>query len=133
VTREEAIAYFEQHVEIMDQPPIHLGSAVAVEEWAKRTERMKGAYRLAIAALREQDATDTNVGHKWISVEERLPVIEDSEPFDEFTEDRGYIFLVADEGGYVFTATFWIKANRFGDPSITHWMPLPEPPTKEEV
>ena len=82
------------------------------------------ALDMAISALREQP--------RWISVEDRLPVIEDSEPWDEFTDDRGYVFLVADEDGYVFTATFWIKANRFGDPTITHWMPLPEPP-KEEV
>lgn len=68
----------------------------------------------------------------WISVEERLPVIEDSEPWGELVEDKGYRFLVADDEGYVFTENFWIKANRFGDPTVTHWMPLPEPP-KEEV
>ncbi len=55
MTREEAIAYFEQHVEIMEQPPIHLGGAVAIQEWAKRCDHMTGVYRLAISALREQE------------------------------------------------------------------------------
>lgn len=55
MTREEAIAYFDQNVEIMEQPPIHLGSAVAIEEWAKRCDHLSGAYRWAIAALREQE------------------------------------------------------------------------------
>ena len=64
MTREEAISYFESHVEIMETPPIHLRSAVSVVEWAKRCDHMTGAYRWAISALREQGATDTNVGHK---------------------------------------------------------------------
>ena len=63
MTREEAIAYFEQHVEIMEQPPIHLGSAVAVEEWAKRCDRLSGAYGWAIAALREQE--ERSNGCEW--------------------------------------------------------------------
>ena len=55
MTREEAISYFEGHLEHMEKPPVHLGSAVAVEEWAKRVYHMTGACRWAIAALREQE------------------------------------------------------------------------------
>ena len=65
---------------------------------------------------------------QWVSVKERLPKINDTEPLDEFVEDRGYKFLVTDEEGYIWVELFWLKANKFDDTSVTHWMPLPEPP-----
>ena len=55
MTRKEAIAYFEEKAKIMEQPPIHLGSAVAVVEWAERCDRMTEAFGMAIAALKEQE------------------------------------------------------------------------------
>lgn len=55
MTREDAILYFQELVNVIDVPPVHLRSAVAVEGWWKRTERMKGAHRMAISAMMEQE------------------------------------------------------------------------------
>ena len=96
------------------------------------TDEWVQAYEMAIAALKGQDVTDKNVGNKWISVKDRLPKINDTEPWDEFVKDKGYQFLVTDEEGYIWVELFLLKANKFDDPSVTHWMPLPEPPKGEE-
>ena len=69
-------------------------------------------------------ATDTNVGSKWISVEDRLP-----------EESGTYISTAFD--GHAMRVTFvkWQKRNRHWELTgarsywkITHWIPLPEPP-----
>ena len=90
------------------------------------------AVDMAIAALREQDVTDTNVGNKWISVQDALPVINDNEPLEEFATDRGYTFIVSD-GKYVWTELFLLKANKFDDETVTHWRPIPTVPPEVEV
>ena len=72
------------------------------------------------------DATDNNVGCKWISVTERLP--EDICPV-----------LVALEGLNIAFHGFyqdekWWKVGAGTRPftqKVTHWMPLPEPPKGE--
>jgi hypothetical protein len=115
VTRKEAISYFEELANVIDIPPVHLGSAVAVEEWAKRTERLNGAYRLAISALREQP--------RWISVEERLPDNED-------------VVLCVTKNKRPFVCRYdhyWKHWRVSKSVKVTHWMYLPEPPTEEEV
>lgn len=62
-------------------------------------------------------ATDTNVGNKWISVEDGLPV-------------ETYQVLTIDDTG-------WIEIDALGNEewmsyrNVTHWMPLPEPPKED--
>lgn len=80
------------------------------------------ALDMAIAALREQP--------EWISVKDALPVINDNEPLEEFVTDTGCTFIVSD-GEYVWTESFWLRANKFDDESVTHWMPLPPAPGVE--
>ena len=75
-------------------------------------------------------ATDNNVGSKWISVKERLPVQEGW--YLVFTvPDRGYKSI--NKGyfckGYAwdnFTPRWSGAGGRWTN--VTHWMPLPEPP-----
>ena len=114
MTREEAIAYFEENIKTMEQPPIHLGSAVAVVKFAERCDRMTEAFGMAISALREQP--------RWISVDERLP------------EKDGFYLVWGPPA--IYTETKWYDqgtlAQYFWKRDITHWMPMPEPP-KEEV
>ena len=75
----------------------------------------------------KQDATDNNVGCKWIPVTERLP-------------EEWVAVLVWSKYGFCEVAVYlgipgkWrITWNHelFEVESITHWMPLPEPPKGE--
>ena len=57
---------------------------------------------------------------EWISVDERLP-------------DGGGTYLTVDDEGYMIVATWhefygWLLPVCRANP-ITHWMPIPEPPT----
>lgn len=85
-------------------------------------------------------ATDTNDGCKWISVEERLPEKE----FEEFTEQMDwdvYPCLCAAKNhvsGIRYVAKLFYDGSNFVDDefvrytsSVTHWMPLPEPPKED--
>lgn len=62
-------------------------------------------------------ATDTNVGGKWISVEDELP------------EATYQVLTVDDED--------WIEIDALGSEdwlshrNVTHWMPLPVPPKED--
>lgn len=76
------------------------------------------AYKSGYKSGYEQgmkDAADTNVGCKWISVKERLP---------EDKKDE-YVLVVCDYHGKISVET---RKKWNIDSSVTHWMPLPEPP-----
>lgn len=63
-------------------------------------------------------ATDTNVGSKWISVEDGLP-------------EEGAVVICLTKGGGRLLARYNHRVNRWQCASqvkITHWMPPPEPP-----
>ena len=80
-------------------------------------------------------ATDNNVGGKWISVEERLPVYGEKVLVCDTHEDFVGI-AVLQKGKYIW----WSKKEnywRWNDMDMafgefTHWMPLPEPPTEAQ-
>lgn len=62
MTREEAIKFYADEVLFLEiAPRVNIGASdEQKEEW----KRQAAIHRMAIAALRGQDATDTNVGHK---------------------------------------------------------------------
>lgn len=78
----------------------------------KGEEEFLDSLDMAIAALREQP--------RWISVEERLPA------------ETG-VYLVHDISMGIRVFYFGKGEVRSGWFGVTHWMPLPEPPTEEEV
>lgn len=68
-------------------------------------------------------ATDNNVGGNWISVDERLP--EDGrERVLVFIKGAYHIIGHPDVDTDRFVHGKWVRWNG----SVTHWMPLPEPP-----
>ena len=73
-------------------------------------------------------APAVDAGPKWISVEERLPVI--GETVLAFRGDFMEVLVYDKHHGqeefyYMDECGYWQEAFR---PSVTHWMPLPEPP-----
>lgn len=57
--------------------------------------------------------------NKWISVKDRLP--EKSGDYIAYTKD-GIVWP------YFFCGDIWEDALGFSTETVTHWMPLPEPP-----
>ena len=86
---------------------------------------------LGVKALIERQPTaDVAPRAEWISIAERLPSSEDLE------RSQFHNFLVANEFGEVreavFTGKYFAKlGSRLS--GVTHWMPLPDPPTMKEV
>ena len=85
-------------------------------------------------------ATDTNVGSKWISVEERIPDIYDKDPNWSqtvlFRTAHGHIHSGYRNIGRAqtsfydddWTPPYWLDESEdlsFEENEVTHWMPLP--------
>ena len=72
------------------------------------------------------DATDKNVGHKWIPVTERLP--------KNFVSVLGYM---TDAGDFPPVRECYTVGNAFFFPAlgdthpVSHWCEMPEPPKGE--
>ena len=80
----------------------------------------------------KKDATDNNVGSKWIPVSERLP--------DKMGQ---YIcqYVFGEQTEYPFYQVLWyftaVEKPHFQHEGsmglrVTHWMPLPEPPKEDK-
>lgn len=121
--------------------------------WAARSDR-SSPYNLADPAYIKasefgkeynfyKDALDAlAAAPKWISVEERLPDIENENGTAKCTET----VIGVDKLGYQYVGFFRVykydnsfefvgcDCNGFdrGKFDVTHWMPLPEPPKEEE-
>ena len=120
MTREEAIEILRKNRPTSDPRPCGMELCDAVD--------------MAISALRQQDATDKDVG-KWISVKDRLPdymgevlVIVSGKPHENITLDGAYEIAEYDpvEGWILEMWPEW------GSGVVTHWMHLPEPPEEDD-
>jgi hypothetical protein len=85
---------------------------------------------------REEEIRQLREAQRWIPVAERLPedgndvlVIASGKPQDNLNLDGAYEFAsyLKNDGGWFFDAY-----PDWETPTITHWMPLPEPPAAEE-
>ena len=125
MTREKAIKRLEDTFEAWDG-------------WAKKCPEdaparlLNEALGMAIAALREQDKVVESDQFKWISVEDRLPVayitvlvcrkhFERTEP----TVCTDHLAVTA------LGKRVWAQDAKNWKSTVTHWMPLPEPPEVE--
>ena len=120
MTREDAIEILRKNRPTSDPRPCGMELCDAVD--------------MAISALRQQDATDKDVG-KWISVKDRLPdymgevlVIVSGKPHENITLDGAYEIAEYDpvEGWILEMWPEWCSGV------VTHWMPLPEPPEEDD-
>ena len=73
-----------------------------------------------------KDATDNNVGSKWISVGERLPERNTEVLVCDTKEDYVSVWEYIGDGLWLGNEIIWATED------ITHWMPLPEPPKEEK-
>lgn len=129
MTREEAIKYLSEELEKTKEVIALTERDFGVSESVWHTEA--AAFKLAIAALREQDSNanqhvsnTSNALGGWNSVEERLP-----EPDTDVLARRsigiGVECYHKEDGGY------WSWDEYCGKWRVTHWMLLPEPPEVE--
>jgi hypothetical protein len=82
-----------------------------------------GYQSKAIDAIRDIPTADVAPRAEWISVEERLP------------EENGVFIVSLKESGYEYLVYFDVRSYADGEwrniPdkfTVSHWMPLPEPP-----
>ena len=84
-------------------------------------------HAVAMGFLKREDATDTNVGGKWIPCSERLP------KENEYVGDVCKYYLIQDEYGDVYVAHLssvgWIPINSLKAISdeVVAWQPSPQP------
>ena len=68
--------------------------------------------------------------NEWVRVEERLP--EDGQ-IVLFHEKSGFVYCAEYNSGSKLMPPYWsIDNDCWEAEDVTHWMPLPAPPTKEE-
>ena len=110
-----------------------------LETVVKATEQIRWERDIAIGQLKELglslgEKCDGKI-HRWISVEERLP------------ETRDWVLVIGvlvPEGGWFvphiaeyFLGRWRLDDDEYSYPEdrhikVTHWMPIPEPPAKED-
>lgn len=114
MTREEAIKWMEETIQDAEEF-FDKCSPELREDVLKQNE----VFKIAITALRSMQET-TKPG--WISVKERLP-----KDFDQalvYDGDKHYPIGICHKG----ESGIWHSDMAYGMGTITHWMPLPEPP-----
>jgi hypothetical protein len=150
VTREEAIKRIERERDFSR----NMEKAWGEIDWKDRPDHLADPRRLsenhreyadaldmALAALREQDVTDINVGNKWISVEDRLPerkgqyMVRETWSYGNMISLAYYTPKYDGFEEHLKGRAIWYKYDsEWGDfevRGVTHWMPLPTPPEVE--
>ena len=101
------------------------------------SESLFGALDMAISALKQQQDQESKPLNGWISVKDRLP---DNKEHDwvlaQVVEDNGFMHIprvmeyrqAKDDW---FEETYGWLSEHNGLFSVTHWMPLPNPPKGE--
>lgn len=126
MTREEAIKWLEEAVNDTNNDFDLCSDALK-----KELLLQKDVFEMAVSALTHQQG-------EWISVKERLPddekdgetvlAVVSGKPHENITLCHALM-----TAGY-FPGEGWVlnEYPEWENPTITHWMPLPEPPEEKE-
>lgn len=80
----------------------------------------RGEFEWTLLPLEDKKENEAN---KWISFKDRLPV--DGKSYLFYTKGGCRILFYQEKGKFYYDENIWCD-------KITHWMPLPEPPTIQE-
>ena len=97
-----------------------LQAADAIEELISKLNHADAQIQSLVEAAEER---------RWIPVEERLP--EAMQKVLVATYHGGVYFSFMEPRGKFVTANNTLADSWCWEPSVTHWMPLPEPPKEE--
>ena len=89
----------------------------------KLADALKQSRLLQDARRRRHEAEEEN-GREWIPVTERVPKPHPTTHYLVFDYTGVIRFMTRCDGGWEECEAFF-----YGDKDITHWMPLPAPPT----
>ena len=115
-----------------------IANGVTVQENVKmRDELLKQLKNVPITTWKEEPSIETV--QEWISVKDRLP---DNKEHDwvlaQVVEDNGYMHIpkvmeYRQLRNDWFEETYGWLSEHNGVFTVTHWMPLPEPPKREKT
>ena len=128
----------EQATDILDKMEFFGGQRAGRELWCDKPKEVQDKdiedFCRDLQTLRSaiKVATDTNVGDKWVSVDERLPITrEEAEKYFEIDSAYPQFIVKIKEGvtaGMLeFDGEDWFDVNGYVY-NVTHWMKLPDPP-----
>lgn len=84
-----------------------------------------------IAALTASNEVIAKSGNRWISVEERLPEVDQPVMICAFGKSVGE-GIYRGHDGFHHVWKMYASSGTYWDGEVTHYMPLPEPPPKED-
>lgn len=100
-------------------------AADAIEELHRENESYANTINEASEILRNR------LKSKWISVEERLPEIDEPVMICAFGKSVGE-GVYRGHDGFHHVWKMYASSGTYWDDEVTHYMPLPEPPKEEE-
>ena len=127
----------EQATDILDKMEFFGGQRAGRELWCDKPKEVQDKdiedFCRDLQTLRSaiKVATDTNVGDKWVSVDDRLPITEkEALEYYEMNSEFPQFIVKIDVGVTAAVLEFngkdWFDG--YATYNVTHWMPLPEPP-----
>lgn len=107
------------------------------DEHKSEIERLKSRVAFdcrQLLAERDARIAELEAALAWVSVDERLPSDEDEGVIVWTNNGSDYKFYNYDIGFY-HEKIGWLLSTEWehGDPTVTHWMPLPPPPVTPET
>lgn len=111
----------------MHKTPIHAYIKQLETDIDNLMTLLKSAERVNAEEVAKNLESIINDGRRWISVKERLP--ENEVSVIAFCTEDNHAWYAFRRGGLWWRPGDRVSIKIFG--TVTHWMPLPEPPKEE--